>query len=139
MQAIANQIQAELSPLGTADPLIEELQVTALLNPNPSPPSIDVYPAPDFQEAIAMGRGNNAMNFLVRARVLPADHEGQQEFLLSLMDPNAATSVGQAIMSDRTLGNVVERVNVEGPSDYGIFGPAGQELLGCTWLVRVLP
>ena len=79
------------------------------------------------------------MNFLVRARVSTAEHEEQQEFLLSMMDPNSATSVGQAIMSDRTLGAVVSNVNVEGPSDYGMFGPPGSELLGCTWLVRVLP
>ena len=46
MQALAEQIESELAPLGTADPLIEQLQVNALLNPNPSPPAIDVYPAP---------------------------------------------------------------------------------------------
>jgi len=133
MQALSEQIQAELGPV------IEELQVTSILTFNPTPPAIDVYPALEFQDGMAYGKGNNALNFTVRARISTAEHEEQQILLLSMMDRTGGTSMAQAILSDRTLGGVVGNLNVEGPTGYQMFGQSGFELLGCTWLVRVLP
>ena len=144
MLALADQIALTLtggttSP-GTAAAAVAELSVNPLLVWNPSPPAIDIYPADPFQEGIAFGKGNVDMNFEVRARVNTPDHDGAQELLLSLMDPVAVTSVAAAIVSDRTLGGVVEHVMVEGPSDYGFFvDPGGGALLGCTWKARVTP
>lgn len=142
MDALAAQIQTELG--GTADPLIERLQVDGRLIPSPTPPAIDVYPGDPFQERMTMGHGagNNELFFTVRARVSTADNEAGQDLLLSLMDPDAPESLAEAVLSNRTLGGVVERVgNVDGPSQFGLFGdPGGQgNLLGCTWRVRVIP
>jgi hypothetical protein len=139
MEAMANQITAALS--GTADPLIEQLQVTPLLNINPTPPSIDIYPADPFQEGLAFGTVNNELRFSVRARVTTADHEAGQTLLLNMMDPAAATSLASAIASDRKLGNTVQSLSVEGPSGFGIYQDAGGEgsLLGAVWTVRVFP
>jgi len=144
MLALADQIAVELtggstSP-GTGTPAVDGLAVNPMLVWNPTPPAIDVYPADPFQNGIAFGRGNNEIFLTVRARVDTPDHEAAQDLLLSLMDPVAVTSVAAAITSDRTLGGVVERVDVEGPTDYGVFiDPGGGALLGCTWKARVTP
>ena len=140
MDALAAQIQNQLCS-GTADPLIENLQVHGRMNPNPSPPAVDVYPADPFQEPFTFGGGNNIMFFTVRARVSVADQDAGQDLLLSLMDPKEETSMIQAILSDRTLGGKAAKASVvAGPSAYGVFvNPAGEpgSLLGCTWTVQV--
>jgi hypothetical protein len=147
LNALGNQLQAQLATgLGTADPLLDELQVYQRMIWNPSPPTIDMYPAPEFQEQIGMGRGNNEMFFTVRARVNTPDHEGAQDLLLAMMDPQNNLSVSAAITAagtaspSKTLDGMVESVAVEGPSDFGVFtDPGGSSLLGCTWRVRVMP
>jgi hypothetical protein len=134
--AITDQIDAVLTPL------VEGLQTSGgRMLTNPSPPSIDIYPASPFQEQIAMGRGNNEMFFNVRARVNTPDHEGAEELLCSLMDPTAATSVALAITSDLTLGGLVEDVWAGPPTDYQLFVDTGGGggFLGCLWLTQVTP
>lgn len=136
MDALANQINTRLSPN------ITDLQVDGRFIPNPTPPAVDVYPADPFQHPLDFGKGNNLFFLTVRARVLTADNEGGQDLLLSMMDPEAATSVAQAVMYDRTLSGTVGKVNVsEGPSAFGVFLDAGGQgnLLGCTWTVQVIP
>lgn len=139
MQALADQLQDTLS--GTADPLIENLQVTGLLNINPTPPSIDVYPADPSQEGLAFGQANNELSFTVRARVTTADHEAGQTLLLTMMDPSSTTSVTRALKSDKSLGSKVQTLAVAGPSGFGIYNDRNGEgsYLGCTWTVRVFP
>jgi len=134
MDAMAAQLEDEIGPL------IENLQVQGRLIPSPTPPSIDIYPGDPFQDLLTFG-AQNELFFTVRARVHTADNEAGQELLLSMMDPESATSVAQAIRSDRKLGNTVSQATVvEGPSAFGVFTDAGGEgsLLGCTWRVRVL-
>jgi hypothetical protein len=139
--ALATQLQNVLCSAGTADPLIEQLQVDGRFVFNPTPPAIDIYPADPFQEGIAFGHANNDLNFIVRARVHTADHEAGQDLLLSMMDPDATTSVALAILTDKTLGSTVGRLSVTGPSGFGVFpnasGVMDGSLLGCTWNVRV--
>lgn len=138
MDALASQIDTYYSG-GTATPIIDNLQVDGRLIPSPTPPAIDIYPADPFQEPVSYGV-TNEMFFTVRARVTTADNEAGQDLLLSLMDPDAATSLVGAVLASRTLGGAVERVgNVDGPSAFGLFGdPSGSgNLLGCTWRVRV--
>ncbi len=138
MQALAGQIENTLG--GTADPqVIEGLSVYPLLELNPTPPAIDIYPDTPFQEAVGFGPGNNSMNFTVRARVNTPDNDGAQELLLTMMDPGSTESVALAILSDETLGGTVGQVAVEGPSDYGVFvEPSGNgAYLSCTWRAKV--
>lgn len=139
MQAMADQISTTLS--GTASPLIPELQVTGLFNIDPTPPSIDVYPADPSQSGLAFGRQNNEYSFTVRARVTTADHEAGQTLLLSMMDPASTTSVARALKANKTLTNKVSALSVDGPSGFGIFNDRSGEgsYLGCTWTVRVMP
>jgi hypothetical protein len=140
MDALASQIQAALC--GTADPAIEQLQVDGRLIISPTPPAIDIYPGDPFQEQASFKPGDKTFNFIVRVRVSTADDEGGQDLLLSMMDPTAATSLAKAIEANRTLGNVVGNVLVEGPSGFGVFPEAsgtGGSLLGCTWTATVYP
>jgi hypothetical protein len=139
MDAMASRIQSELS--GTANPLIELLQVEPRYVFNPTPPTIDIYPADPFTESIGYGPGNDQFTFTVRARVSTAEHEGGQDLLLSMMDPRATTSLSGAIEEDGTLGGVVESLNVTGPTGFGLFPSSGPEgtLLGTTWTVTVIP
>ena len=140
MDAIADQLD------GLTDDF-PGLQVSGRMLWNPTPPAIDVYPAEPFQEPLTFGRDDWALNFTVRARVNTPDHEGAQELLLAMMDPNEATSVAKAITAAgtaspaKTLDGAVENVVVDGPSDYGFFVDPGSTdaLLGCTWNVRVIP
>ena len=136
--ALADQISDELG--GTANPVIADLQVDARLNPNPTPPSIDIYPGTPFTEAIAFGRTSRQYWFTVRARVSTADNEGGQDLLLSMMDDGSSESVEAAIVSIREYAGA-KLGDIEGPSEFGVFRDSGGEesLLGCTWRVALIP
>lgn len=105
---------------------------------NPTPPYIDIYPGTPFVESMGFGPGNKEYYFTVRARVSPSDNEGQQDLLDTMMDTTSATSVEQALYADRELGGAATMASVEGPTEYAMFGPPGEALLGCTWRVRVV-
>jgi len=137
MDALADQIEGQLASE------VEGLQVDPGLLPNPTPPSIDIYPAETFVEGLGFGAGNYALFFTVRARLNTPDADGSQDVLLSMMDPTASSSLVQAVMSDPTLSGTVENLTFEpaGPTGYGVFqDAAGQgQYLGCTWTVKVNP
>lgn len=141
MDAMATQMENVLC--GTANPLIEQLQVVSTMMVNPSPPSIDVYPAEDFAPQIGYGIGNRELRFVVRARVHTADPEAGQELLLSMMDPREDTSVEGALLASPTLGGVVEDLAIVEQSGFGLFpypqDPEGGSLIGATWTVQVTP
>lgn len=138
MDALAAQIQDVLC--GTANPLIERLQVEPRMVFNPTPPSIDVYPAEVFTETIAFDE--REFHFMVRVRVGTAENEGGQDLLLTMMDPRSAESVEGAILSDPTLGSTVDDISLTAQTGFGVFPAvaAGEgSLLGCTWDVTVTP
>ncbi len=140
-QAMATQITTEIGDtVVTGD---DELQVTPLRNPNPTPPAIDIYLDDPSGEAISFGTGKDELHFVIRARVATTDNDGQQILLLSLMDGRADTSLAGALESDTTLGGKVDDLVVTGPSGVGVFANdldarASTMYLGCTWQVRVL-
>ena len=135
MAAIAGELE---STLGTAVP---DLHVYPMLETNPTPPALDVYPADPFTERSAFGRGSRDLFFTIRARVNTADHYAGQTVLLGMMDRTSAASVIDALEADPKLNNTVSDLNVEGPSEYGVFADPGNEgaMLGCTWRVQVIP
>lgn len=140
MDALALRLQTQLC--GTVNPVIEQLQVDGRLIPNPSPPSIDVYPDEDFIESTGFGHNQKMYAFQVRARVGTSDNEAGQDLLLSMMDDEGTASVEAAIWADKTLGGVATVKTVIGPSAYGLFlipGQVGTNLIGCTWRVTVQP
>jgi hypothetical protein len=135
LDALAAQIEDELSPV------IEVLQVTPRMNFNPSPPSVDIYPAETPSAGFGFGTGNDELFYVVRVRVSTVDHDGGQDLLLSMMEREGSTSMQEAIESDPTLGGTVDNAGVSERTGFGIFPLAGGDgnLLGATWTVRVLP
>lgn len=121
---------------GSVNPVIPDLQVDNEQNPNPTPPSIDMYPATDgFTEQVAFGPGNREYNITVRARVQTIDNPGGQRLLLLMMDDGTAESVEAALWTVSGVKRVV------GPTGYGAFRDIGgqAEWLGTTWRVTFIP
>ena len=134
MDAVATGVRTQLC--GTVAPVIPELQVDNRQNPNPSPPSIDVYPGTEpFTEQIGFGSGQRAYFFTVRARVQTSDNEAGQDLLLAMMDDADPKSVETALWTVSGVKSVV------GPTPYAAFRDVGgqAEWLGCTWRVQFMP
>lgn len=120
------------------------IQVVGRLNPNPSPPSIDIYPghpSTDDNEGGGFSDNHGGLIFTVRARVSTADSEAGQDFLLALMDAQDELNVATALTTlGGPLDDLVSSIKVEGPSGYTQYvDPGGKgSLLGCDWKVTVL-
>lgn len=136
MSAIASQIEAALKPeLG-------ELQVLPHFVIHPTPPCIDVYPAPDqFLEQSAYGHENQEAIFTIRARVTPADSVAGQMLLLELLDPRSDLSVIGALAADASFGGAVDDSSVQdSPTGFIPYPAPGGDgfLLGSEWRLRVV-
>ena len=84
---IVEAMAEALEPLKTSIP---GLQVYPYLNQNPTPPSIDIYPADLFQTGSGFEDDTEAF-FTVRARTTTADHEAGQKALLRMLDRRPAS------------------------------------------------
>ena len=85
---------------------IPELQVTGTFNGNPTPPSIDIWPADPFQVGAAFGVQEKLVAWNVRARVQTGDGEAASRLLLQLLDTSLPTSVEAALATaDAVVGN----------------------------------
>src|SRR5262245_26856537 len=78
---------------------IDGLQVNPYLNINPTPPTLDIYPADPFQDPEGFGQLKR-MYFTIRARASTADPEAGQKVLLQLLEPSGPTSVEAALSWD---------------------------------------
>jgi hypothetical protein len=139
MDEMAATLRAVVGP-AVAD---TEVQVTGRLNPNPTPPSIDIYPGDPFRDTptAAFGDIGGELLFTVRARVTTVDNIAGQNLLLRLMDDQDEISVAGTLMDDQTLNGHASSVFVEGNTGYTRYLDGGAEsggLLGCEWRVRVL-
>ncbi len=135
---IVEAMAAALQPITLE---IDGLQITSFFNPNPTPPSVDIYPGEPFQAGSSFGSSVDYF-FTVRARATTADHESGQRCLLRLLDRWGPASVYANLTADQTLGGVVDNVSVpdDGVSGYVEFiedVQTGGRLLGCTWRVEV--
>jgi len=136
---VAQALAAALVPLGASVP---GLQVTAFLNPNPTPPSIDIYPADLFQQGLGFGIDQDTF-WTIRARTTTADHESGQRALLALLDRSNGASVENALVADQTLGGAVQSLAIadEGVSGYRVYledPTSGGHLIGVEWRVEVV-
>jgi hypothetical protein len=127
---IVEAIVASLDPL-TAE--VAGLQITGFWNPNPTPPSIDVYPGGPSGLPASMDGWEET--FTVRARVTSPDDLAAQDLLLSLMDTDGPASVITMLRVDPTLGGVVGGSAVDERSGFQSY-PG--DLLGCEWRVRTI-
>lgn len=127
LQEAVNAMAAALAPLAGE---IDGLQITPYWNPNPSPPSIDLYPDAPFQTGAGFGVGQKLVRWVVRARVSTADLQAATATLLRLMDPADAASVEAALAAGDTavLGN---DGTISGFTQFA--DDPGREILGVTW------
>ena len=135
--ALADQINDELC--GTANPVIENLQVEDRRHPNPTPPAIDVYPGSPWTEVIGYGNARQYW-FNVRARVGTADNEAGQDLLFAMMDNSTVESVEAAIRSTKTYAGATLG-DIEA-LEYGLISDIdaqGESFYGCVWRVAVIP
>ena len=135
MDEIADTLDASLAADGW--------QVVGRLNLNPTPPSIDLYPADPFGDDTLDGFGtpyDGLLAFTLRARVNVLDDDAAQETLLDLMDDESGNSPRVLLEDDQTLNGLASSVQVTRPSGYSVYTDAGGTgaLLGCEWTVRVL-
>lgn len=137
MDAMADQIRDAMQDVTDVDVQVEPRMVL-----NPTPPTIDMYPAdpssdPDLR---AMGEFLGGEIITVRARVSTADHDAGQDLLLALMDDEDPLSIVQAIQEDDTLGGVASTLDCRDRSGYITFIDSASDaaLLGATWSVVVV-
>jgi len=131
MDALAAAIR---SNVGTT-----ELQVEARLNPNPTPPSIDVFPADPFTEVTAFSRVSRDVFLTVRVRV-NGDQTAEQDMLLAMMGPSDDGDwLEDVFADDPTLNGKCQEASVaEGPSGFRQYDLGQGGYLGCEWRVRVI-
>ena len=123
-----NAIATALQPITVQIP---ELQISAYYNPNPTPPSIDVYPADPFQIGDAFGVPSTRAYFTVRARTSMADTIAGSQQLLRLLDTEDAASVEAALAK---IDAVVDNTgSVSGFRRYS--ENLAETMLGCEWRV----
>lgn len=137
VEALADQITDQVAAQDLGG---EALQVWPYLVLNPTPPTVDIYPADPFSEQTGFDTTDaRDVWFTVRVRVTPADVDAAQQLLLQLMDPRADTSMLAAIVADRTLGGRVSSLQPTGPTGIIVYSPLQNEgyLVGCEWRTRV--
>lgn len=114
-------------------------QVVGRLNLDPTPLSIDIYPANPFNDDSSEGFGDPSYGYryTVRARTHSADPLSAQDLLLDLMDADEGLAV--ALEDDQTLNGRASSVKVEGPSGLQPYRGKGESILiGCEWTVTVI-
>jgi hypothetical protein len=96
-----------------------DLQVVGRLNPDPTPPSIDIFPpfADQARDQDSAGFGDvvGRVILTVRVRVTTVDHDAGQNLLLRFMDEEDDLSLVHAIMDDQTLNGLAGSVYAVGP------------------------
>jgi hypothetical protein len=103
---MADQVRTALEN-GDWDFQVEPWAIT-----NPTPPSIDIYEGDPATDEESAGFGATAADmqegfvFIVRARVSTNDHEGNQDVLHALSDPEDDHCLVQAIYDDATLNGL---------------------------------
>jgi|ERR1044071_7280091 hypothetical protein len=133
MQALREALAANLSS-------IKNVQVSAYMLVNPTPPAIHVIPGPT-QYHLTMGKSSmdEWWEFTIQAFVAATNDIGSQKLLDSMLASDGDRSVKAAIESDTTLGGACDDLIVTQRTGYQIFVPDGRgTVLGAEWTVRVL-
>ena len=118
---------------------IADVQVSAYMLGNPTPPTIHLLPEEITYDG-AMGRGMDTWTITVQAFVGLVSDVGAQKRLDQMLAPTGATSVKAAVEADRTLGGKCSDLRVVSASGYKVYALAGQQgaVLGCEWTVQII-
>jgi len=132
MAALREALATNLSSL-------PNVQVSAYLLANPTPPSIHVVPGMTEYHQTFGGNTAEWWEFSVQAFVAAVQDIGAQRRLDEMLDDSGASSVKVAIESDTTLGGACDDLIVLRRTGYQIYTPDGRgAVLGAEWTVRVL-
>jgi hypothetical protein len=128
--SLAGALQEMAAALQPVAAEIDGLQITAGYRPNPTPPSIDIYPATPFQEGAGFGVGSKRVRWIVRARVTTIDIDAANLLLLRLLDVDDPASVEAALQNVAVLstdgGGTV--------TGFAVYNDdPSREILGVTW------
>lgn len=124
-------------------PAIEDIQVEPRRTLNPTPPSIDIYPAEQQfrgDDGEGFGEVSGSVNLTIRARVNTTDHDAAQDFLIELNDEISDIGVAAIVEEDQTLNGLATSVEVTFASGIGFYEdiPGTGALPGCHWTVKIL-
>ena len=117
---------------------IADVQVSAYMLGNATPPTIHVFPE-EVEFDGAMGRGADTWRFTLQAFVGLVSDQGAQKRLDLMLAPSGATSIKAAVETDRTLGGLEVDARVVSASGYRVYVQAdGNPVLGCEWSCTVI-
>jgi len=126
--------------LALADNLsaISGIQVSAYMLPNPTPPTVHIYPA-EIQYDLAMDRGMDLFYLTVQALSGSPDDRAAQQNLDAYLSGDGEQSFKAAIEADRTLGGSCDDLIVESMSGYRLYSFQDRApALGAEWRVRII-
>lgn len=140
MSATLTQIREALA---TALDAIPDVQASAYMLGNPTPPSVWVFPdETDYDET--MQRGLDCFKFTVQGFAGLVADKAAQITLDKMLAPDGASSVKAAVESDRTLGGIVDDLRVVRHTGYQIYqrpnlgsGTSQGQLISAEWTVEV--
>ena len=117
---------------------IADVQVSAYMLAQPTPPAIHVLPG-EISYDRASARGLDEVMMLVQAFVAFSSDIGAQKRLDTMLAPSGAGSVKAAIESDPTLGGTVSDLHVRSASGYRSLLVEGRGLvLVVEWTVYIM-
>lgn len=134
LDAMADQIRAAVAVATDVD-----VQVEPRMVPNPSPPTVDMYPGDLSRgtEAAAFGE-NGEFLFTVRARVDTNDHVANQDLLLAFMDDINPLSLPMALLDEPTLGGLASDLDCVDPTGFVSYPFGNETLIGFQFTCKVI-
>jgi hypothetical protein len=117
---------------------IADLQVSAYMLSNPTPPCAMIYSGETSFDK-AFHRGSDDLNLVVRVIVPFAADIGSQVNLDEYRAGSGARSFKAALEVDRTLGGAVQDLRVTGVSPDTVYGGATGQIIGigCEFQIEV--
>jgi hypothetical protein len=134
LDAMADQLRGVIDDVTDVAVQVEPRWVV-----NPTPPTIDMFPADPSTdpELRAFGEMLGGDLVTVRARVDMSDNTASQDLLLAFMDDEDPLSIAAALQEDKTLGGYASSLDVRDRSGY-VRVLEGGDYLGCLWQVVVI-
>lgn len=127
-------LKANLQALAT----LEKFQLSEYMLGEPTPPYIEIMGADEINYDLALQRGGDQNDVIVRAFVGLAIDKGAQIKLDRLLTSSGPSSIKEAIESDDTLGGACDDLRVRTCTGYQVFPRAdGRSVLGASWTVQV--
>ena len=115
-----------------------DVQVSATILPQPTPPTLQVFPGPIAHDSGAFAQKVNQRRYIVQGFVPLNEQVSTQALMDGLLAPTGSRSVKSALEADTTLGGVVSKLWVRSDTGYTMqLHPTGSWFLTCEWTLEV--